>query len=89
MVPGIVAFILLGASLVDLAVVIALVLTSTALGTLMPILSQQGMLNKPVGKSIMVHGAMGEVLPIFAMAILLSTHGPLESALVRQAFSLL
>lgn len=88
LVAGGIAIAILGPDDLDLAVVMALVLTSTALGTLMPILAQQNMHGTRVGDSVLVHGAMGELLPVFAMAILLSTHSTLESALVLMAFFL-
>lgn len=51
------------------ATVIAL--TTTALGTLMPILKERG-LGYPIGDAIISYGTIGRTRPIIAMAILLS-----------------
>ncbi|KAB1501322.1 cation:proton antiporter [Corynebacterium sp. 320] len=67
------AFVLLGSENRATAIVLAIALTSTAVGTLMPIMRQQDMLNNNVGKSLLIHGAIGEIAPILAMALLLST----------------
>ncbi len=68
---------------------VAIALTSTALGTLLPILKDSGLLGTPVGKSLLNHGAYGELGPIVAMAVLLSARGPLESLVVLVAFAAL
>ncbi|MFZ2439969.1 MAG: cation:proton antiporter, partial [Bifidobacterium adolescentis] len=53
------------------ATVIAL--TTTALGTLMPILKERNLEGTPIGDAIISYGTWGELGPILAMAILLST----------------
>lgn len=68
------------------AVVLAIAFTSTAVGTLLPIMKEQQMLDKPVGNSLMVHGAVGEIAPILAMALLLSTRATWITASVLLAF---
>ena len=55
------------------AVVFAIAATSTALGTLLPILKDAGAMGTPLGRATMVHGAYGELLPIVAMSLLLTT----------------
>ncbi len=55
------------------AIAIAIALSSTALGTLLPILKDRNMLDSKLGQSVLVHGASGELLPVVAMAVLLST----------------
>jgi len=60
--------------------------TSTAVGTLMPIMKQQQVLHTPVGRSLLVHGAIGEIFPIFAMALLLSARSTWVTAIVLAAF---
>jgi len=52
--------------------VVALCLTTTALGTLLPILHDNGVLRTPVGPSILSVGAIGEFGPIVAVAVLLT-----------------
>lgn len=54
-----------------LAVTIAL--TTTAIGALMPILKERGLLETRLGSSILSYGTWGELGPIVAMALLLST----------------
>lgn len=71
------------------AIVLAVATTSTALGTLLPILKDSNMINKPIGKSILIHGAYGELLPIIMMSLLLSTVSPWRSALILIIFTLL
>ena len=52
--------------------VVALCLTTTALGTLLPILHDNGVLRAPLGPSILSVGAIGEFGPIVAVAVLLT-----------------
>ena len=54
---------------------IAIGLTTTALGTLLPILRDNRMLAGRFGALIMAAGAVGEFLPIVAVAIFLSANG--------------
>lgn len=54
-----------------LAVTIAL--TTTAIGALMPILKERNLLDTRLGESILSYGTWGELGPIVAMALLLST----------------
>lgn len=69
------------------AVVVAVASTSTALGTILPIVKDSGWLEAPLGRAIMVHGAFGELLPIVAMSLLLSTRGTTRAALVLVLFA--
>lgn len=71
------------------ATIFAIALTSTALGTLMPILKQQNLIGTKLGNSVLVHGAMGEVGPIIAMAVLLSTRSTWASISILIAFFLI
>ena len=54
---------------------VAIGLTTTALGTLLPILRDNQMLEGRFGAFIMAAGAVGEFLPIVAVAVFLSTQG--------------
>ncbi|MFI5504508.1 cation:proton antiporter [Corynebacterium kutscheri] len=72
-----------------LAIVLALAMTSTAIGTLLPILKQQDILEQPVGKSTLIHGAIGEVCPILAMALLLSARATWLTAIILLLFTLI
>ena len=66
---------------------LAIAMTSTALGTLLPILRDSGVLPTPVGVAVMRHGAFGELGPIVAIAILLGTRGPVASLLLIAVFA--
>ncbi|MGC3905445.1 cation:proton antiporter [Corynebacterium variabile] len=64
----------------------AIALTSTALGTLLPIIRQQGLSGTPVGNSVMIHGAVGELAPVMAMALLLSARTTWATAVILVIF---
>ncbi|MFJ3667184.1 cation:proton antiporter [Streptomyces sp. NPDC090106] len=68
------------------AFVIGTALTSTALGTVLPILRDGGDLRTPFGTVMSVFGAVGEFGPIVAMALLLSGRRPGESAALLIVF---
>ena len=63
------------AGLVRAFVPVALALTTTALGTLLPILRDNDMLGGPFGRYVLAAGAVGEFLPIVAIAIFLGANG--------------
>lgn len=64
-------------------VVIGIALSSTALGTLMPILRDAKELDTPFGRAISTIGAVGEFLPLIAISIFLSTRTtPLATAVL-------
>ena len=52
---------------------VAICLTSTALGTLLPILRDKGLLKTPFGTYFMGAGAIGEFGPVLAISLLLTT----------------
>lgn len=66
---------LAAAGYVHAFVPVAIGLTTTALGTLLPILRDNQMLEGRFGEFIMAAGAVGEFLPIVAVAVFLSTRG--------------
>jgi len=68
---------------------VAIALTSTALGTLLPILKDNGLLGTRFGTIVSHHGAYGELGPIVAMSVLLGTRGALASVLVLLGFGVL
>jgi Kef-type K+ transport system membrane component KefB len=70
-------------------VAIAIALCSTALGTLLPIMKDGGLLGTPVGKAVMNHGAWGELGPVVAMAILLGTGGAGQAVVAIIMFGLI
>ena len=54
---------------------IGLAFTTTALGTLLPILSDNNMLSGPFGRFVLAAGAVGELFPILAISLFLSDRG--------------
>ncbi|MES9808353.1 cation:proton antiporter [Streptomyces cinereoruber] len=66
--------------------VVGTALTSTALGTVLPVLKDGGELKGRFGDVTMAFGAVGEFGPVIAMALLLSGRRPAESAALLVAF---
>ena len=71
------------------ALVVGLALTTTALGTLLPIASDAGLLDGPLGPHLLAVGAAGEFGPIVAVALLLTGENPARTALLLVLFALL
>ncbi|GLF93320.1 cation:proton antiporter [Streptomyces yaizuensis] len=71
----------------EAALVVGTALTSTALGTVLPILRDSGDLRGRFGTVMLAFGAVGEFGPIIAMALLLSGRAPAESAVLLAAFA--
>ena len=67
---GVVAVLAL-AGLVRAFVPVAIALTTTALGTLLPILREQGLLRGRLAPHLLAGGAVGELLPIIGIALFL------------------
>ena len=70
----------------ETAVAVGLLLTSTAIGTLLPILKGGGHDTTPVGGAVLTHGAVGELGPVLAMALLLGTRDIGSSAVAVGLF---
>ncbi|WP_395360693.1 cation:proton antiporter [Streptomyces sp. YH02] len=70
-------------------VFIGVALTSTALGTVLPVLRDSGDLQGRFGTVVMAFGAVGEFGPIIAMALLLSGRGAGESTALLAIFAAL
>lgn len=60
---------------------VSIALTTTALGTLLPILRDNDMLSGAFGKYVVAAGATGEFLPIVAVAVFLGTSSKLAALL--------
>lgn len=71
------------------SIAIAIALTTTALGTLVPIMKERELMGTRVGDSILAYGTWGELGPILAMAVLLSTRSELKTLLILAGFALL
>ena len=63
------------------AAFIGIALTSTALGTIMPVLRDSGDLRTPFGVAVIALGAVGEFGPLLAISLFLSGRSPLVAAL--------
>ncbi|MGW0930581.1 cation:proton antiporter [Streptomyces sp. NPDC002644] len=68
--------------------VIGTALTTTALGTVLPILADNGQLGGRFGTVMLSFGAVGEFGPVIAVSLFLSGRRPLDSALVLVGFAL-
>jgi len=68
---------------------VALALTTTALGTLLPILRDHDLLAGRFGRYILAAGAVGELLPILGIAIFLGAHSQFVGILSLASVGLL
>ncbi len=66
---------------------IAIMLTTTAFGTLIPILKERGLENTAVGKGVVEYGIWGELCPVIAMAVLLGTRAKWITVLLLALFA--
>jgi Kef-type K+ transport system membrane component KefB len=69
---GVVAL-LAAAGLVRAFVPVALGLTTTALGTLLPVLRENGLLSGRLGRYLLAAGGVGELFPVLAIALFLGS----------------
>lgn len=81
----------IGGVLAALGVVLSLVfvgsaLSTTAIGTLLPVLSDTGELRTRFGTYLLGAGAVGEFGPILLITLVLSTQSPWHNALILVAF---
>ena len=74
-IAGLLVALLTSAGLVRAYIPVALGLTTTALGTLLPILRDNNMLRGSFGSYLMAGGAVGEFFPVIAIAIFLGSNG--------------
>lgn len=65
---------------------LAIALSTTAYGTLAPILKERGLATTPLGKVVQAHGVAGELFPVLAIAILLSTRARWQAILILVVF---
>ena len=73
---------LAAAGFVHAFVPVSIALTTTALGTLLPILREHSMLAGPFGRFIFAAGAVGELLPIIAISLFLGAYKTWWEALI-------
>ncbi len=80
------AFALVSTGLARDTLVVGLALTTTALGTLVPMLRDASVMDTRFGSLISAIGTCGEFLPIVAVALLLTKKEPLLTSLLLAAF---
>ncbi len=80
------AFALVSAGLARDTVVVGLALTTTALGTLIPILNDAGVMPTSFGSYISAIGTVGEFGPVVAVALLLTNKEPVVTSLLLLLF---
>ncbi len=83
------AFALVSNGLAHDTVVVGLALTTTALGTLVPMLRDAHVMDTRFGAYISAIGTVGEFGPIVAVALLLTNKDPVQTSLLLAAFILL
>lgn len=67
----------------------SIALTTTAFGTLIPILKDRGLIGSRIGRSIVMYGTWGEICPIVAIAIILSTRKTWVTLTILLIFTLI
>jgi Kef-type K+ transport system membrane component KefB len=80
------SFALVSSGLAHDTLVVGLALTTTALGTLVPMLRDAGVMETRFGNYITAIGTCGEFLPIVAVALLLTKKEPLLTSVLLVAF---
>ncbi|MCT9819162.1 cation:proton antiporter [Microbacterium sp. W1N] len=73
----------------ETAVVIGIVLCSTAVGTILPILRDAGETSTPFGRAVLAVGAVGEFGPLIAISLFLGARDIGASTIVLVLFALL
>lgn len=68
---------------------IAITLTTTAFGTLVPIIHERKLIGTPIGNSIQNYGCWGELMPIIAISVLLSTRMTIVSVVILAIFAII
>ena len=67
--------------LVHAPIPVAIALTTTALGTLLPILKDNGLIHRPLGVNVTANGTIGEFGPLLAISLFLGTAGIFGAAM--------
>lgn len=70
------------------ALLIGIALTGTALGTIMPMLRDSGILRTPLGSALSSAGAIGEFAPLVAISIFFSGRQPIAGLVMLLVFTL-
>jgi Kef-type K+ transport system membrane component KefB len=67
---------------------VAIALTSTALGTLLPILRDADLIHTRLGRLVFANGAVGEFAPVLAISLFLGSRGAWASLVILIVFGL-
>lgn len=70
-------------------VIVGIALSTTALGTILPVLRDAGEVGTPLGTTVMAVGAVGEFAPIIAMTLFLDGRRPGQAMVYLTAFALI
>jgi Kef-type K+ transport system membrane component KefB len=70
-------------------VIVGIALTTTALGTILPVLRDAGEVGTPLGDAVTAVGAVGEFAPIIAITLFLDGRKPGQAMLYLTAFALI
>ena len=73
---GLTALVLIALDVIDADSLVGFALTTTALGVIFPILSDEGLAKTPFGTHVIASGTIGEFLPIVAVALFLGGTSP-------------
>ncbi len=68
---------------------VALGLTTTALGTLLPVLREKGLLGGRLGRYLLATGGVGELFPVLAIAVFLGSQGRVAALVSLAAVAVL
>ena len=83
---GLLSFVMVSTGFALDTLVIGLALTTTALGTLLPMVRDSGVLDTPFGSHVLAIGTVGEFGPIVMITLLLSSDNPVGSGLLLVVF---
>ena len=83
---GLFSFVMVSTGFALNTLVIGLALTTTALGTLLPMVRDADVLNTPFGSYVLAIGTVGEFGPIVMIALLLTGDNPFGSAVLLVVF---
>ncbi|GAA1860761.1 cation:proton antiporter [Microbacterium koreense] len=73
----------------EAAIIIGIALSSTALGTILPVLRDSGELRTPFGRAIGAIGAVGEFGPLIAISVFLGGRDPGLSTVILALFAVI
>lgn len=71
----------------DVGIIVGIALATTALGTIMPVLRDAGLLSSGFGTAVIAMGAAGEFGPLLAISLFLSGRRPAEALVVICVFT--